>query len=344
MTVPARKPHPEVATASPLLRLEGLSRDFALSRPGLGRRGKTLRAVDQVSLDVIEGETLGVVGESGCGKTTLGRMIVQLIRPSAGRILWRGEDVAQASAGRIRLLRRELQIVFQDPYSSLNPRMRVRDIIAEPLENFGYSRRDVAERVARLMETVGLPAEFADRYPHAFSGGQRQRIGIARALALEPRLIVCDEAVSALDVSVQAQILNLLARIQRETGVAFVFISHNLGVIRFLSHRVAVMYLGRIVEIAPEAALFEAPQHPYTAALIAAIPEPDTARAGRRATLSGDIPSPIDPPPGCAFHRRCPRAREICGRVAPVLETAAPDHRVACHFPGPPEQGRESVR
>ncbi len=321
----------------PLLRLEGLTRDFVLGRGALGRPKSSLRAVADVTLDVAEGETLGIVGESGCGKTTLGRMIVQLMRPSAGRILWRGEDIAKAGPRRIRALRQELQIVFQDPYSSLNPRMRVRDIIAEPLENFGLAHHEIKTRVARLMETVGLPPDFAERYPHAFSGGQRQRIGIARALALEPRLVVCDEAVSALDVSVQAQILNLLARIQRETGVSFVFISHNLGVIRFLSHRVAVMYLGRVVEIAAEAALFDAPQHPYTAALIAAIPEPDTSRRGRRTALPGDIPSPIDPPPGCAFHRRCPRAREICSRISPPLEPVGCGRQVACHFPGPPE-------
>jgi len=326
--------------ATPLLRIEGLSKTFVLSRSALGRPLTALRAVEGVNLDVAEGETLGIVGESGCGKTTLGRMIVQLSRPTEGRILWRGEDIARATPRRLRALRQELQIVFQDPYSSLNPRMRVRDIIAEPLENFPFSRAEIAARVAEVMETVGLPAEFGDRYPHAFSGGQRQRIGIARALALHPRLVVCDEAVSALDVSVQAQILNLLARIQRETGVAFVFISHNLGVIRFLSHRVAVMYLGRIVELAPEAALFEAPQHPYTAALIAAIPEPDTARRGRRAALAGDIPSPIDPPPGCAFHRRCPRASEICRTVPPALEPAGEGRLVACHFPRPPGEGR----
>ena len=328
-------------TGAPILRLDAVTRDFVLEQSLFGRPLTTLRAVDGVSLDVAPGETLGIVGESGCGKTTLGRMIVRLLRPTSGRIEFQGQDIARLSDRQMRALRQDIQIVFQDPYSSLNPRMKVRDIIAEPLENFQSSRAEINARVAEVMETVRLPAAYADRYPHAFSGGQRQRIGIARALAVRPRLIVCDEAVSALDVSVQAQILNLLALIQRETGVTLVFISHNLGVIRFLSHRVAVMYLGRVVELAPEAALFETPLHPYTQALMAAIPEPDVARRGTRTVVKGDIPSPISPPPGCPFHLRCPKAQAICREVVPVLEKRAEGRSVACHFPADAAPGRQ---
>lgn len=312
-----------------LLQLSGVSKTF---RVGAAGRQIDLRAVRDVSLDVHPRETLAIVGESGCGKTTLGRVMLRLTPPSAGTLRFDGVDITNIDAKARRELARDMQIVFQDPYSALNPRMKVADIIAEPLVNLGLSRIQIRERVARVMETVRLPIAFADRYPHAFSGGQRQRIGIARALAVEPRLIVCDEAVSALDVSVQAQILTLLKQIQAETGVALVFISHNLGVVRFLAHRVAVMYLGSVVEVAESEALFTAPRHPYTAALLDAIPEPDLSMRGKRRVIDGDIPSPLDPPPGCAFHRRCPLAGEICRQDPPPLEAKAAGHEAACHF------------
>jgi oligopeptide/dipeptide ABC transporter ATP-binding protein len=290
--------------------------------------------VDDVTFHIGPGETLGLVGESGCGKTTVGRLILRLLPVTAGRIVFDGQDVTHLPERRLREFRRQVQVVFQDPYSSLNPRLTVRDIVGEPLRNFGASRRAAAARVAELLDTVGLPAAYMGRYPHAFSGGQRQRIGIARALALGPRLLVCDEAVSSLDVSVQAQILNLLADLQQELGLALLFISHNLAVVRHLSHRVAVMYLGRLVEIAPEAALFEHPRHPYTRALLAAVPEagPDAVLP---AVLPGEIPSPLDPPPGCRFQTRCPRAEARCEAAEPTLTEEAPGHWVRCYFPEP---------
>ena len=315
---------------APLLQLDALGKTFNVTS---GARKAQLRAVSDVTLSVRPGETLAIVGESGCGKTTLGRLILRLISPSAGSIRFDGRDITQLSSRDRRRLSRELQIVFQDPYSALNPRMKVGEIIAEPLTNTDMPRREIRARVAEVMETVRLPVEYADRYPHAFSGGQRQRIGIARALAVKPRLIVCDEAVSALDVSVQAQILNLLREIQQETGVAYVFISHNLGVVRFLADRVAVMYLGRVVELATREDLFAAPRHPYTAALLSAIPEPDLSQRGRRRVLEGDLPSPIDPPPGCPFHLRCPRAADRCRTELPALSPSPGGHATACHFP-----------
>ena len=318
---------------APILRLDAVSKDFAVETDIFGRPTATLRAVSEVTLDALPGESLGIVGESGCGKTTLSRLILRLAQPSAGRIEFEGRDITALTQKQMRPLRSQMQIVFQDPHSSLNPRLTVRDIIAEPLESAGWKRADIRARVAEVMETVGLPPDTAERYPHAFSGGQRQRIGIARALAVKPRLIVCDEAVSALDVSVQAQLLNLLRQIQRDTGVTLVFISHNLGVIRFLCHRVAVMYLGRIVEIGSQAAIFDRPAHPYTAALLAAIPEPDPRRRGQRQALKGDIPSPINPPPGCPFHQRCPRAQDRCRSERPELKPHAPEQSVACHYP-----------
>lgn len=320
-------------SGDPILRLDGLSKDFVLASDLLGRPRSVLRAVTEVSLDLAPGEALGIVGESGCGKTTLGRMILRLTSPSAGRILFEGTDITGLSQRALRPYRQRMQIVFQDPHSSLDPRMKVRDIIAEPLEAARLPRAGIADRVARAMETVRLPLAYLDRYPHAFSGGQRQRIGIARALAVAPSLLVCDEAVSALDVSVQAQILNLLNDIRRERALALVFISHNLGVVRFLCARVAVMYLGRIVELAASDALYETPRHPYTRALLSAIPEPDPKLRGQRVPLQGDLPSPLDPPPGCPFHLRCPRAAARCREERPVLRTLAPRHQAACHFP-----------
>jgi oligopeptide/dipeptide ABC transporter ATP-binding protein len=313
--------------AIPLLAVDGLVRDFAVG-------SRRLRAVDDVTFHLSPGETLGLVGESGCGKTTVGRLILRLLPSTAGRIVFDGQDVTHVPERRLREFRRSVQVVFQDPYSSLNPRLTVRDIVGEPLRNFGATRRGAALRVSQLLDTVGLPSAYLDRYPHAFSGGQRQRIGIARALALSPRLLVCDEAVSSLDVSVQAQILNLLADLQAQLGLGLLFISHNLAVVRHVSHRVAVMYLGRLVEVAPEAALFEHPRHPYTRALLAAVPEvgPD---ARPPAVLPGEIPSPLDPPTGCRFQTRCPRAEARCRAGEPELTEAKPGHWMRCYFPEP---------
>ena len=321
-----------------LLSVENLTKDFVVQEGLLGRPLQTLRAVNEVNLHVAPGETLGIVGESGCGKTTLGRLILRLLEPTAGRIVFEGHDITSLPESEVRALRRHLQVVFQDPYSSLNPRLRVRDIIGEPLSNFGFSRNQARERVAEVMDVVGLPPEWMTRYPHAFSGGQRQRIGIARALALKPKLIVCDEAVSALDVSIQAQILNLLHDIKAELHLSLIFISHNLGVVRHISDRIAVMYLGKVVELAPEDRLFEHPLHPYTSALISAVPEPDPALQTRHVPLGGEIPSAVNPPSGCHFRTRCPLAREDCAKLVPEIREIEPDHWVRCHFAGETER------
>jgi peptide/nickel transport system ATP-binding protein len=312
---------------SPLLAVEGLRREF---RVGAG----VLRAVDDVTLHVDPGETLGLVGESGCGKTTVGRLILRLLPATAGRVVFEGQDITHLPERRLRDFRRAVQVVFQDPYSSLNPRLTVRDIVGEPLRNFGATRRAAAARVGELLDTVGLPPDYMTRYPHAFSGGQRQRIGIARALALGPRLLVCDEAVSSLDVSVQAQILNLLADLQRQLGLALLFISHNLAVVRHVSQRVAVMYLGRLVEVAPETDLFDHPRHPYTRALLAAVPEAGP-HAVPPSVLPGEIPSPLDPPAGCRFQTRCPRAEARCRAAEPPLVEERSGRWVRCYFPEP---------
>jgi len=317
--------------SEPLLTAERLTRDFRVE----GRRGpaQRLRAVEDVSFALFPGETLGVVGESGCGKSTLARMILRLIEPSVGAVHFLGQDITHLPEQELRPLRRDLQAVFQDPISSLNPRMRVGDIIEEPLVNLGLRRAARSERLAELLDVVGLPRDAAGRYPHAFSGGQRQRIAIARALAARPKLIVCDEATSSLDVSVQAQILNLLSDLQRRFAVSLLFISHNLGVVRHLAHRVAVMYLGRLVEIAPEAELFEHPHHPYTAALLAAALEP--VPGALPPPLPGEVPSPIEPPSGCHFHPRCPRVQARCRAEAPQLRPLPGSAAlVRCHFPG----------
>jgi oligopeptide/dipeptide ABC transporter ATP-binding protein len=317
-----------------LLEIDAVSRDFGTGGSILARGAARLRAVDEVTLSLQPGGTLGLVGESGCGKTTLARLALRLLEPSAGRIRFEGRDISHLSEPELRPLRRHFQAVFQDPFSSLNPRMRVGEIVAEPLRNFGVGAAERRQQAAELLEIVGLPADAARRYPHAFSGGQRQRIGIARALALKPRLIVCDEAVSALDVSVQAQILNLLGELQRRFGIALLFISHNLAVVRHVSHRVAVMYLGRLIELADEPALFARPLHPYTQALLVAVPQPDPRRRLHRPVPRGEVPSPIDPPTGCHFHPRCPRAAAECRASVPAFREAEPGRWVRCHFPG----------
>ena len=320
-----------MSSAVPLLQVEGLTKHFAVRRGVLGRTSGAVRAVDGVDFTIAAGETLGVVGESGCGKSTLGRLVLRLIEPSGGRIVFEGHELGALDGAGLRAQRRAMQIIFQDPYSSLNPRMTVGQTLAEPLILHGLHSGRRRERVSELLQTVGLASEHIDRYPHEFSGGQRQRIGIARALAVEPRLIVCDEAVSALDVSVQAQIVNLLQDLQRRFGLAYLFIAHDLAVVRHIATRVAVMYLGRIVEIGTKQALFTEPRHPYTQALLSAIPLPQPGLQRERMLLAGDVPSPLHPPSGCHFHTRCPHARALCAQRSPELE-AHDGHAVACHF------------
>jgi oligopeptide transport system ATP-binding protein len=327
-------------TDAPLLEVTDLVQHFPIKSGVLvDREVARVRAVDGVSLVLHEGETLGLVGESGCGKSTLCRLIMQLLTPTSGSVRFRGEEMVGRSRRDLRPLRRDVQMIFQDPFASLNPRKRVGQIIGEPMRLHGLAdRHNVSRRVRELMERVGLSAEHYNRFPHEFSGGQRQRIGIARALALQPRLIIADEPVSALDVSVQAQIINLLEDLQREFALAYLFVAHDLGVVRHVSDRVAVMYLGKIVEEAPADVLYSNPQHPYTAALLSAVPVPDPeANAARhRIVLSGDVPSPIDPPPGCRFHTRCASATDVCRTEEPALIARGDDlagHLVACHHP-----------
>lgn len=299
---------------------------------GAGLRTQVVHAVADVDLDVAPGEVLGIVGESGCGKSTLGRMAAGILRPSGGTIAWRGAPVAKMGASQRRAYELGVQMIFQDPYASLNPRMRVTDIIGEaPVAHGLVQSRDKAEYVAALMRQVGLDPAYAQRYPHQFSGGQRQRIGIARALALRPAVIVCDEAVAALDVSIQAQVINLFAQLRQELGLTYLFISHNLSVVSHISDRVAIMYLGRVVELAPTVQVFEHANHPYTQALLAELP---TLRVQRRQyrPIKGELPSPLAPPPGCAFHPRCPHAMPRCGVERPVLREIAPGHTSACHL------------
>ena len=322
-----------VAGAAPLLEVRGLTKHFPVRRKGPGGAGARVRAVDDVSFSIGPGETLGLVGESGCGKSTTGKLILRLIEPTAGEVLWRGTNLSPLSAAQVRPFRRELQAVFQDPYSSLNPRMRAADVVAEPIRNFeSLPAAQVRERVERLFARVGLRPDQLVKFPHEFSGGQRQRLGIARALSVQPRLIVCDEPVSALDVSVQAQVINLLIDLQDEFGLSYLFVAHDLAVVEHISHRVAVMYLGKVVEIAPKRALFTAPRHPYTEALLSAVPVPDPTVERQRILLSGDVPSPVDPPPGCRFHTRCPIAQPRCREEAPLMKDVAPGHSVACHL------------
>jgi oligopeptide transport system ATP-binding protein len=322
--------------AAPLLSVQGLKVHFQVGRGALlGGRGPTLlKAVDGVTFDLKPGETLGLVGESGCGKSTLGRAVLRLLPPAGGRVVWLGEDLLKLPPGAMRQKRREMQIIFQDPLASLDPRMTAGEIIAEPLRTFQpqLPGREVKTRVQQMMAKVGLLPQQINRYPHEFSGGQRQRIGIARALALEPRVIICDEPVSALDVSVQAQVINLLARLQAELRLSYVFISHDLSVVAHVAQRVAVMYLGRIVELASGTEIWTQPLHPYTQALISAVPSADPDAAGRkRIILEGDLPSPLNPPSGCPFHTRCPVAVESCRRVTPQLRPVGRNGRlVAC--------------
>jgi oligopeptide/dipeptide ABC transporter ATP-binding protein len=320
----------------PLVSAVGLSKHYAI-RGGafLRRQTAAIRAVDGVDLDIMPGETLGLVGESGCGKSTLGRTLIRLIEPTDGTILFDGADITALDAKAMRPKRRAMQIIFQDPYGALNPRMSVEDIVMEPLVIHG-ARADAATRalVADMLRLVGLPQRAASRFPHEFSGGQRQRVGIARALALKPRFVVCDEPVSALDVSVQAQIVNLLQDLQTELGLTYLFIAHDLSVVKHISDRVAVMYLGKIVEIAEKRMIYAAPQHPYTQALIAAVPvlRPRDRGRGRRARLAGDIPSALNPPAGCRFHTRCPHVMSICRTQEPLLRTTTAGPKVACHL------------
>lgn len=323
---------------TPLLRVRELRKHFSASKRWFSPTPAPIRAVDGVSFDLAKGETLSLVGESGCGKTTTAKSVLRLIEPTAGSIQLEGSELLSLSLGEMRLRRRDLQIVFQDPYASLNPRWRAGEIVAEPLRNFaGMSAVERRERVQWLFAKVGLRPEAAHKFPHEFSGGQRQRLGIARALALNPKLIVCDEPVSALDVSVQAQVVNLLMDLQAEFGIAYLFVAHDLAVVRHLSHRVAVMYLGQVVELAERNALFADPQHPYSRALLSAVPNSHPRQAVQRTLLMGDPPSPARPPAGCRFHTRCPMAQPRCQEQAPALQptqtsTGSTEHLVACHF------------
>ncbi|HYB92446.1 MAG TPA: oligopeptide/dipeptide ABC transporter ATP-binding protein [Candidatus Binataceae bacterium] len=322
---------------APLVRAENLRKEFPAGTDGFFGRKLTVKAVAGVNLEIYRGETLGLVGESGSGKSTLGRLILKLIDPTEGRVIFDGRDLATLSRVELRQLRREMQIVFQDPYASLNPRMRVRSIVGEGIEIHKLARgRAKEERIVQLLDMVGLGADAMNRYPHEFSGGQRQRIGIARALAVNPRFVVLDEPVSALDVSIQAQIINLLQDLQERLSLTYLFIAHDLRVVEHISRRVAIMYLGKIVELAAREEIYSNPRHPYTRALLSAVPTIDSAGRPERIKLPGEMPSPVAPPPGCSFHPRCPYAKDVCSTIEPPLESGRGGHAVACHvFPAP---------
>jgi oligopeptide/dipeptide ABC transporter ATP-binding protein len=319
-----------------LLEVRNLQKHFPVRGGFLRRVVAQVKAVDDVSFTLESSKTLGLVGESGCGKSTLGRAILQLQKPTGGQVILEGEELTTASPTRMLQMRREMQIIFQDPFASLSPRRTVAQTIREPLEVHRIGTpAERNHKVEELLQVVGMRTNVLDRYPHEFSGGQRQRIGIARALALNPKLIVADEPVSALDVSVRAQVLNLIARLQREHGIAFLFISHDLSVVEHVSDHVGVMYLGKLVELAPSREIYRDPRHPYTQALLSAVPVPDPTRKSRRIVLTGDVPSPMNPPPGCPFHKRCPKVMDVCSKVIPPVVdvgSAAAPHRVACHL------------
>lgn len=325
----------DMIRANTLLEVRNLVKYFPIAMGILfSKEVSTVKAVDNVSLAIREGETLGLVGESGCGKSTLGQCILRLIEPTSGEIIFKGQDIVHLTKKRMRPLRREMQIVFQDPYASLNPRKRIKDIIREPMEVHSmYSSQERNQKVREMLEVVGLNHHYASRYPHEFSGGQRQRIAVARALCLNPRVIVCDEVVSALDVSIQAQIINLLKKLQRTFNISYLFITHDLGVVRHISDRIAVMYLGKLVEISDKETFYDSPQHPYTKALINVVPIPDPNSRKRKDLLQGDVPSPINPPQGCRFHTRCPDVEDKCREQPPELLDIGRDreHYVACH-------------
>lgn len=319
--------------AEALLQVKNLKKYFPIHSGFLNKVKNNVKAVDDISFNIFEGETLGLVGESGCGKSTTGRMIVNLLEPTAGEIIFRNENISKISKRRQKELRSEIQIIFQDPYASLNPRMTIGQIIAEPMKVNNVAKgSELERRVKELLDYVGLASYYRNRYPHEFSGGQRQRVGIARALAVNPKLIVCDEPVSALDVSIQAQVLNLLDDLQKEFNLTYLFIAHGLNVVKHVSNRVGVMYLGKLVEIGDDNSLYNNPKHPYTQALLSAIPIPDPTRRSERIILEGDVPSPIDPPKGCRFHTRCGKCMEICKEIEPRMKELENGHEVACHL------------
>lgn len=335
MIVPIKASRKEVEekVVQPLLEVKGLQKHFAVKGGVFGRKQRVIKAVDDVSFSVREGEILGIVGESGCGKSTTGKAILRLLEPSSGEVMFAGKRIKDLEAKELRKLRKDMQIIFQDPYASLNPRHTVEKIIAEPLLVHGMTAKAARkQRVKELLEIVGLNSYHASRYPHQFSGGQRQRIGIARALANHPKLIICDEAVSALDVSVQAQILNLMQKLREEFQLTYLFIAHDLSVVKYISDRVGVMYLGRMMELADKDTLYENPKHPYTQALLSAVPTPDPDDIRERIILKGDVPSPANPPTGCVFHTRCPQAMDICKTAKPAFQEVEAHHFIACHL------------